>query len=475
MACLLVLIPLAVIILLNLFFRNVKKLGLLMAALVSLAQIAAVLFVSPYFWFAKKLCIFGNSSMFNFSITGLSLVMMLAAGITAFAAVMVGMYTIKDEEQQFSFSNLVILAVIGMNGIVMVTDLFSMYVFLEIVAVTSFILIALNRNVESLEGSFKYLVLSAIATILMLAGIALLFLISGGTSFIAVKQALYTGGLNKMAAFAICLFLGGLFIKGGLVPFHGWLPDAYSSAPTSVSVLLAGIVTKTTGIYTIIILLTSVFVFNKPIQDILLLIGAVSVVFGALAAITQKDFKRMLAYSSISQVGYIILSLGTGTALGFAGAVFHMFNHAIFKSQLFVNSAAVEEQAGTVDIDKMGGFGQKMPITGFTSVIACLSTAGIPPLAGFWSKLVIILALWTSGHFFYTAVAVIASLITLGYFLVLQRHVFFGKLREGFENLKEAPYGIALAALLLTGITIGIGVLFPFVVNTIILPISKIM
>ena len=113
-------------------------------------------------------------------------------------------------------------------------------------------------------------------------------------------------------------------------------------------------------------------------------------------ALVQKDFKRMLAYSSISQIGYIILSLGTGTALGIAGAVFHLFNHAIFKAGLFANAAAVEEVTGTRDMDRLGGLSSKMPVTGFTSLVSSLSTAGIPPLSGFWSKLVIDSALWAT-------------------------------------------------------------------------------
>jgi len=203
-------------------------------------------------------------------------------------------------------------------------------------------------------------------------------------------------------------------------------------------------------------------------------IGATSIVVGALAALGQNDIKRMLAFSSVSQVGYIVLSIGTGTALGIAAAVFHIFNHAIFKSQLFANAAAVEKQAGTRDMDKLGGLASKMPVTGGTSIVAMLSISGIPPLSGFWSKLLIIIALWQGTHYTYAFIAVIASVITLAYFLSLQRRVFFGKLAQGLENIKEAKFGLILPALILALLTIFIGLFFPLIFNKLILPIESI-
>jgi len=185
--------------------------------------------------------------------------------------------------------------------------------------------------------------------------------------------------------------------------------------------------------------------------------------------------KRMLAFSSVSQMGYIVLSLGTGSALGIAGAVFHILNHAIFKSQLFANAAAVEKQAGTRDMNKLGGLASKMPITGGTSIVAMLSISGIPPLSGFWSKLLIILALWQGAHYTYAFIAVVASVITLAYFLMLQRKVFFGPLAEGLEKVKEAKAGLVLPAIILALLTIFIGIFFPVIYNKLILPIQSIL
>jgi len=411
----------------------------------------------------------------DFLVDHVTFIMFLSIGIVSSASLFVGRYAISDETDRFKFINLLIIAYIGMSGIVMVKDIFSLYVFLEITAIASFILIAFKRDIYALEGAFKYLVLSAVATILMLTSIALMLLLSGSTSFSRIADALNQPSTTMITKLAIGIFLCGLFIKGGLVPFHGWLPDAYMSAPAPVSVLLAGIVTKAAGIYTLIRITSALFGFTEPVKALLMLVGTISILVGAFAALGQADFKRMLAYSSISQVGYIVLGFGSGTALGVAGAVFHLFNHSVFKSLLFVNSAAVEKEAGTNDMNRMGGLSYRMPVTGATSVIGFLSTSGMPPLSGFWSKLLIIIALWQSSHYAYASVAILASLITLAYFLMMQRKVFFGKLAEGLENVKEAPFGILFTSVTLAVIIIGVGVFFPVIFNNFILPTKEIL
>jgi multicomponent Na+:H+ antiporter subunit D len=414
-------------------------------------------------------------SFFNVSISVdyLTFLMLLSIGIVSLSSLLVSRYTIAFGEASFNFINLLIIASIGMCGIVLVRDVFSLYVFLEITAVASFILIAFDRDRQALEGAFKYIVLSAIATVMMLASIALIILVSGSTSFDAIAASFKGAEPNPVITLAIALFICGLLIKGGIVPFHGWLPDAYATASPPVSVLLAGIVTKTCGIYTLIRLVTSVFGFTDEIKLVLLLTGTLSILVGAFAALGQNNFNRMLAYSSISQIGYIILGLGTGSALGIAGAAFHIFNHAIFKSQLFINAAAVRVASGTRDMNDMGGLSAKMPVTGATSVIAMLSTCGVPPFAGFWSKLMIIVALWRSGYVAFSVIAVLASVLTLAYMLSMQRRVFFGKVAEGLENVKEANFGFSAVSIALSIITIAAGLLFPWVFNGLLMPLAE--
>jgi multicomponent Na+:H+ antiporter subunit D len=457
--------------LLNLPVGRIRKLGAWVALALALVQAYTVLF-APAALSADHDALGGLFSL-GIAADNLSRVLLLSISIVAFASLLVGMQTIREEKQRVNFVNLVLIAMIGMNGTVLLTDLFSLYVFLEVSAVASFILIALKRDLNALEGAFKYVVLSAVATILMLSGLAVLLLVSGGTSFATVAAAVKTSAHSPLVVFAIALFLCGLFIKGGLVPFHGWLPGAYSAAPAAVSVLLAGIITKVSGIYALIRLATSVLGPSNAVNALLMIVGTISILVGALAALGQTDLKRMLAYSSISQVGYIILGLGCGTELGIAGAILHLFNHSIFKSLLFVNSAAVEEQLGTTDMDQMGGLGARMPVTNITSLIAFLSTAGVPPLSGFWSKLIIVVALWQSSYHGYAIVAVLASVLTLAYLLVMQRRIFFGILAQRWSGIREAGLGITLPAIVLAGITVGVGVAFPLVFQTFLLPVAN--
>ena len=475
MSALLIFIPLAAVLFLNLpAHKLLVRLAFWVGALLCLAQAALVIHVPASVWNCPCCPITGAFHIAP-GVDDLSRVMYLAIAIVGFVTLLAGRYAMPDSGKRFNFTNLVILALAGMNGLVTATDLFTLYVFLEITAVASFILIVFNDEKNAYEGAFKYLVLSAAATAMLLGAIGLLMIVAGDLSFASIASVIKTDSGNPLLMLAGALLLGGLFIKSGLVPFHGWLPDAYSSAPAPASVLLAGIVTKTTGVYALIRLAGVLHLTIGPAQKLILIVAALSIVVGALAALGQSDFKRMLAYSSISQVGYIILGLGIGSPLALAGAAFHLFNHAIFKSLLFINAAAVEKQTGTRDMDKLGGLSDRMPVTGATSVIAFLSTAGIPPFSGFWSKLIIITAAWKAGFHAYALLAVLASVITLAYFLSLQRRVFFGKPASGFEELKEGNFWILAPAVLLAAITIGVGLAIPWLFGTFLLPIRSML
>jgi len=472
-AAFLIFVPLIGMITLNLPFGFLKRLAFAYAMTMAACQAALAIFLPLPLWNRVLMPFFGLETL-PLTVDRLSIVLLLTVAIVMLAALPVGCFTERNENRKFEFICLTILAATGMNGIAMVHDLFSLYVFTEVCAVSFCVLIALTRDRLGLEGGFKYLVLSAIASVIMLTAIALLLMTSGSTSF-ATVQAMLIGNSSALPRVAVAAFVVGLCIKGGVVPFHGWLPDAYTAAPAGVSVLMAGIATKATGVYTLIRLFVSVLGRVHQLQGVLLFLGAITIVLGAMAAFGQRDFKRMLAYSSISQMGYIVLSLGAGSALGIAGAVFHLFNHAIFKSQLFVNAAAVEEQTGTRNMDVMGGLSARMPVTGATSVVAFLSTAGVPPLAGFWSKLIVIVAVWGSGNRVYAVVALLASLLTCAYFLSMQRRVFFGPLAEQFKNVREVRLPFLVPEIVLSLITIGVGVFFPRVLNSFILPIQSIL
>lgn len=468
-----ILVPFFLLVFINIPFRNISKYCYFWApAFLFLVQTCLVAFHPLLFWSVYP-DPFGAFFSFGLSVDNLSLIALFCIGLVALISIMVSRATVEDTRKRFYFVNLILISVIGMNTAVLSTDIFSLYVFIEITALASFLLIGIFRDKFGIEAAFKYMILSSMATVFMLSSIGLFILVAGGTSFTAIYGAFTGGTANFLLQLAVVLFVCGLLIKSGVVPFHGWLPDAYTASPAAASILLAGIVTKVCGVYVLLRLFISVFSVYPALKDAIMILGLVSIFTGALAAITQNNLKRMLSYSSISQVGYIILALGCATPLAFCGAVFHFLNHTVFKSLLFVNAAAIEKATGKVDIDKIGSRAVSMRLTGLTSLFGFFSAAGIPPFAGFWSKLVIIIALLASGKVFYAGAAIVASILTVAYFLYLERGLFFrGDDKVEPQALNKVSFDLILPQILLALITIGMGLGFPFIFNTWILPLE---
>jgi multicomponent Na+:H+ antiporter subunit D len=312
--------------------------------------------------------------------------------------------------------------------------------------------------------------LSVIASSAILVSIAILFGMTGSLGFSAVAEGLRA--VNAPGAVAICaaLFLLGFGLKAALIPFHAWLPDAHPSAPAPISAILSGLLIKVSGVYAMTRIFFHVFGLTPALSQVLMWLGAISIVLAALLAVGQKDMKRMLAYSSISQVGYVVLGLGIGTPLGIAGGLFHLLNHAVAKGLLFLNSGSIQQATGTRNLEEMGGLAKRMPVTAATSLIGSLSISGVPPLGGFWSKLLIIIALVQSHEGLLAVIAVLASVLTLWYYLIIQRKAFFGQLNERWAAVKEAPFWMAAATVVLALICLGLGVFFSSAITTWIQP-----
>lgn len=251
-------------------------------------------------------------------------------------------------------------------------------------------------------------------------------------------------GFNNLIAFSFILLVVGFLIKAAIVPFHAWLPDAHPSAPSPMSAMLSGVVVKACGVYTIVRITFNVFGFNPMISNIFLYTGVLSMMVGVVLAVAQFDFKRLLAYHTISQIGYIFVGFGLGTPLGIIGGLFHLLNHSIFKSLLFLGAGSVEYETGTRDLNKMGNLIKKMPVTSFSTLIGSLSISGIPPFNGFWSKLIIIIAAVKAGRPVIALWAVIGSILTLSSFSKVQKYAFFGKGeefdKEKWSDYKEVPF-----------------------------------
>ena len=332
------------------------------------------------------------------------------------------------------YYSLMLFQVAGMNGVVLTADLFNLYVFLEIASIASYALVAFAGADEDFEAAFKYAVFGGISSALILFGIGLLYGITGTLNMSHLAARFGGSELTAVHQFALGLLFCGFSVKSALVPFHSWLPDAYSTAPASISALLSGAVSKVIGVYVLARLLFNVFGITDDLLMLMRWMGGITMVVGGLLALGQWDMKRLFAYSSVSHVGLIVLAFGIGTTWGLTGALFHFLNHAVFKPLLFLNSGQVELTTGRRDLREMQGLGHEIPITAGTNMVASLSAAGIPPLNGFWSKLIIVVAAVASGFTGWAVAVVLVSILTLAYQMKVQKEAFFSNNIAGSES-----------------------------------------
>ncbi|MGR8920152.1 MAG: complex I subunit 5 family protein [Gammaproteobacteria bacterium] len=358
---------------------------------------------------------------------GLASLMLLAInGVTA-AVCLYSVEYMRGRGSGYDYYALLLLLAAGANGAVLAGDLFNLYVFMELGVVASYALVALGSGDEALEASFKYAVLGTLSSTLVLIGIAIVYGVTGTLNMADVASRIAPAGPDGALGLAAALMIAGFSLKAGLVPFHAWLPDAYPSAPAPVSAVLAGVISKAIGVYVLARLLYNVLGASADLLTVLRWLGAISMVVGGLLATAQGDLKRLLAYSSVSQAGYMVLGLGLGTPLGVMGALFHLLNHAVFKTLLFLNAGAVEHATGTRDLERLARHGAAPPVARATSLVASMSIAGLPPFNGFWSKLLIIVACVEGGFAGFGVLAALVSVVTLAYQLRLQRSVFFAE------------------------------------------------
>ena len=442
-------IPLGGAFLTSLIGKKIKRLPDIMAVLTSLIVFALSLFA---------LRLYNVNGVHTFDVggwrvpigigmvlDGLSSFMLVTVSFVAFSVVIFSLNYMEKFTAKWKFYTLFFLMLAGMNGVIITGDMFNLFVFLEIAAVASYALVAFGTERHELEAAFKYAIMGTVASLFILLGIAFLYGYTSTLNMADMARILAEKGGSNVILMASVLFLMGFGLKAALVPFHAWLPDAHPSAPAPISAMLSGVLIKALGIYAIFRIFYNVIGPDPRVMSILMFLGALSMIVGALLALGQWDFKRLLAYSSISQIGYIVLALSLGTPLGMLGGLFHLFNHSVFKSLLFLNSGAVEYATGTRDLQKMGGLGMRMPVTGATNLIGSMSVAGVPPFSGFWSKLIIIIALVEAGRLGYAFWAVLISVLTLAMYIKVIRHAFLGKLKEARNEIEEVPFFMKLS------------------------------
>lgn len=407
----------------------------------------------------------------NLVLDGLSVLLLLTISVVSFAAMLFSVKYMEQYTAKPKYLSLFLLMVAGMNGVVLSGDIFNLFVFLEIASIASYALVGFGCEHEELEASFKYMVLGTVASMFILFGVALTYGNTGSLNMAYISKAIQSNGLNIGLGFSLALFITGFGLKAALVPFHAWLPDAHPSAPAPISAMLSGVLIKALGVYALVRVIFNVFGISETISWILITLGILSMVIGVFLAVGQWDFKRLLAYHSISQMGYVILGIGMGAlilarggdtkiaALAILGGLFHLVNHAVFKSLLFLTSGSVEMSTGTRQLKQLGGLVEKMPLTRTTCTIASASIAGLPPFNGFWSKAIIVLAAAQARFWALAVVTIIVSLVTLISFLKVQRYIFLGELPENLQDVKENKGSMAVAMVAMACLCVLMGLL----------------
>jgi multicomponent Na+:H+ antiporter subunit D len=365
----------------------------------------------------------------------------------------------KDKSVSYpAFMPLFLCMGAGLSGALYTGDIFTMFVFIELMVISSVILVAISDNRLGLEAAIKYLFISAMGTLFLLTGIAALYATFGTLNLADIARLLGSGARPVLAEAAAVMLMCAFLLKSAVFPFHFWQPDFHTTAPTPVHSVLSSVVVKV-GIYGLIRMITLLFTNEAAlIQQLLVLLGIIGIFFGSLGALRTYDAKRMLAYSTFGQIGFILVGIGWGTPAALAAALVYAVNHSFIKSALLMTTGVISSRTltKTARLSEIGGIGRAMGSTGLLYLLGGLALAGVPPLNGFVSKAALVQSGIGTGDWLVLGLVVSAGMITLLYMTRTWQLIFQRTPDESSVGLK--PYSDArLAPTLLIGACIALG------------------
>ncbi len=373
----------------------------------------------------------------------------------------VGIAAEVRREEHYLFYALLMLCMAGLLGILVTGDAFNIFVFLEISSLSTYVLIAMGRDRRALVASYQYLLMGTVGATLYVVGIGILYLQTGTLNLADMAARLPTMGDARATLAALAFITVGVSLKIALFPLHLWLPNAYAYAPSAVSAFLAATATKV-SIYVLMRYFFTIFggaqVFDVPDTGVVLLALSLAAMFiPAVVAIFQKDLKRLLAYSSVSQIGYITLGISLHSVAGATAAIAHLFNHALTKGGMFLVLGGAVLRCGGASLDRLSGLGRTMPVASFAFVIGGLSLIGIPGTAGFISKWYLVTAAMEGGHWWLVGAIMLSSLLAVMYVWRFVEVAYFREPPEGHQPAGEAPLSMLIPALLMIGLCVYFG------------------
>ena len=370
-------------------------------------------------------------------------------------------YSIKYMENDTGkplYYTLLLAMISGMVGVVFSGDLFTLYVFWELMSISSYVLVTFRKETwEPVEAGFKYLIMSAAGSATVLLGMSFLYGMAGTLNFQGLATTLSTSS-SVWLYIAFLFILVGFGVKTAIVPLHTWLPDAYSAAPTPISALLSGVVTET-GLFALLRTCFSAFA-SIQVQwfSIIAFLSILTMTTGNLMALLQNDVKRLLAYSSIANIGYMLVGLALATQIGLTGTLLHIFNHALMKSTAFLCAGAIIFRLKTRNLNEMSGVGRKMPITTIFFAVSLFALIGMPPLNGFISELTLVTATMQSNVGWLGAAIILNSVLSAGYYLRVMRTLIQPTLSDAAQKAKEAPVLMLIPIGVMTALIIFFGI-----------------
>ncbi len=367
-----------------------------------------------------------------------------------------------EPKQHYLFWAAYLLCMTGLMGMTATGDAFNVFVFLEISSLSGYALIAMGPRKRALTSAFQYLVIGTLGGTFILLGVGMLYMMTGTLNIADLAERLPAVGPNRTVLVALASIVVGTSIKLALFPLHVWLPNAYTYAPAVVSAFIAATATKV-AYYVLVRFVFGVFgvdlAFDSLRLDALLLPMAILAMFIASAvAIYQRDIKRMLAYSSVAQIGYMVVGLSLATVTGLTGGIVHLFNHALMKSGLFLALACVLVRLGSTQLEDLAGLGRRMPLTAAAFVGGGLSLIGVPLTAGFVSKWYLVLGALERGFWPVAVLILLSSVLAVVYIWRVVEVAYFQEPPAGAPEVSEAPWSLLLPTWLLIGATIYFGI-----------------
>ncbi|MBU1694809.1 MAG: hypothetical protein KKC51_12715 [Verrucomicrobia bacterium] len=394
-------------------------------------------------------------------IDGLSAFVLLATAVFGLLITVYSVGFMKGKARLREYYAYVLWTLGASLGAVMANDLVLLLILWGFLGITLYLLIGIAGPDAADAAKKSFIIIGGSDCILML-GVVLVWVKTGSTRMDGPAMALG----SRVAYVAFLSFVAAAFAKAGAMPLHSWVPDCGEKAPVPVAALLPASLDKLLGIYLLVRVVVDLFTLDGLMKGLLMLIGAVTVLFAVMMALVQHDMKRLLSYHAVSQVGYMVLGIASGTAVGIAGGLFHMLNNAIYKSALFLCAGAVEKQTGTTDLDRLGGLGKAMPLTFAAFVVAALSISGIPPLNGFASKWMVYQGIIEGGRggrlwVIWLVAAMLGSALTLASFVKVLHAAFLRKASPDVarKNVREVGFTMWLPTTILAATCVAFGVL----------------